>query len=102
MARILVLSCGAGAGHKRPREAAAAAAREAGHESEWQDVLKYTGRLFRALYADSYVWMASNSPQLWGALYKSMGKPAPKPKHNKFLKAIDSVAYRKMMDAVRA
>ncbi|MBI2931037.1 MAG: glycosyltransferase [Planctomycetes bacterium] len=102
--RLLVLSAGCGAGHNRAAEAVDAAAREffPGLASEWVDSLKYTGRVFRALYADSYIWMANHSPALWGMLYSAMGKHAERPTLDRAVKAYDKLAYRKLKEHVEA
>ena len=76
MNRLLLLSASAGAGHNRAAEAVHEWAREAspGTQSEWVDSLKYTNRLFSKVYEKSYFWMASYAPDLWGAVYKQLGK----------------------------
>ncbi len=100
MARLLVLSAGAGAGHNRAAEAVSAAARELGHESEWLDALKYTSRVFNALYADSYVWMVNHSPGVWGYFYKLMGKPRRSPLLDQAVRAYDASHYKSFVKAV--
>ena len=89
MPKLLVISAGAGAGHNRAAEAIRDHAVEAGVEAEWIDALSFTSKVFRTLYADSYVWMASHSPGLWGVLYKMMGERIEQPKLGKLLKAYD-------------
>lgn len=100
MARLLFLSAGAGAGHNRAAEALAAAAAEEGHEARWLDVLKFTSRVFNALYADAYVWMANHSPELWGFFYKLMGKPVRRPALDRLVREYDSRSYKPFMEAV--
>jgi processive 1,2-diacylglycerol beta-glucosyltransferase len=100
LSRLLVLSAGAGAGHNRAAEALRDHGREAGHEAEWLDSLTCTGAVFRTLYAESYIWMASHSPALWGMLYKMMGQRTEQPNFRKLMKAYDSVNYRKLMRRV--
>lgn len=100
MARLLVLSAGAGAGHNRAAEAVAAAAKEEGHEAHWLDALKYTSRVFNALYADAYIWMANHSPEVWGYFYKLLGKPAKQPVLERLVREYDSRSYRNFMEAV--
>ena len=76
MPRILILSASAGAGHNRAAEAIRESAKAycPGVETEWVDTLKYTNKVFAKLYEQSYVWMASYSPSLWGILYKQAAK----------------------------
>ena len=97
MPRLLVLSAGAGAGHNRAAEAVREHAREAGVDAEWFDSLHFTGRVFRTLYAESYIWMASHSPALWGMLYTMMGKRSERPNLRKLMKTYDSMNYRRLM-----
>ncbi|MBI4564649.1 MAG: glycosyltransferase [Planctomycetes bacterium] len=102
MARLLVLSCGVGAGHNRAAEAVDAAARTAGFESRWLDSLSFTGRVFKTLYAQSYVWMASAAPDLWGLLYRRMGRRAGRSPLDKLVQTYDRLSYRKLMNEVTA
>ena len=104
MPRILVLSASAGAGHNRAAEAIRESARAfcPGVETEWIDTLKFTNKLFAKLYEKSYVWMASYSPSLWGALYKAAGKNAEHKKINQLIELHDRLAYRKVMERVEA
>lgn len=76
MTRILVLSASVGAGHNRAAEAIAENARafSPGIEVAWVDSLRYTNRLFAKVYEQSYFWMASYAPNLWGAVYDRMGR----------------------------
>ena len=97
MARLLILSAGAGAGHNRAAEALREHAREEGIDAEWFDSLSFTGRVFRTLYAESYIWMASHSPALWGMLYKLMGKRTEQPNLRKLMKTYDSLNYRRLV-----
>jgi processive 1,2-diacylglycerol beta-glucosyltransferase len=97
MPRLLVLSAGAGAGHNRAAEAVREHAKEAGVDAEWFDSLTFTGRVFRTLYAESYIWMASHSPALWGMLYKLMGSRHEQPNLRKLMKPYDSLNYRRLM-----
>src|SRR5690349_5428761 len=97
MPKLLVLSAGAGAGHNRAAEAVREHAVEAGVGAEWFDSLTFTGRVFRTLYAESYIWMASHSPALWGMLYKLMGSRVEQPNLRKLMKTYDSLNYRRLM-----
>lgn len=102
MARILILSASAGAGHNRAAEAIRESARAycPGVETEWVDSLKYTNKVFAKLYEKSYVWMASYSPSLWGILYKQAGKNAEHKKINQLIELHDRLTYRKLMEHV--
>lgn len=104
MPRILVLSASAGAGHNRAAEAIRESARTycPGVETEWVDTLKYTNKVFAKLYEQSYVWMASYSPSLWGILYKQASKNNEHKKINKVIELHDRLTYRKLMEHVEA
>src|SRR6185436_15299741 len=102
MTRILVLSASAGAGHNRAAEAIRESARaySPGVETEWLDSLKFTNKVFSKLYEKSYVWMASYSPSLWGAIYKEMGKNAQHKNVEKVVELHDRLTYRKLQERV--
>ena len=102
MARLLILSASAGAGHNRAAEAIHESARAycPGVETEWVDSLKYTNRVFAKLYEQSYVWLASYSPSLWGILYKQAGKNVEHKKVDKLVELHDRLTYRKLMKHV--
>ncbi len=101
MARILILSTSAGAGHNRAAEALHewARTRFTGLETTWVDSLKYTNRLFARLYERSYVWMAGRTPSLWGFLYEHSGHH-PERRIHKVVELHDRLAYRKLMQNV--
>jgi len=96
--RILILSASAGAGHNRAAEAIRESAKAycPGVETEWVDSLKYTNKVFAKLYEKSYVWMASYSPTLWGALYKQAGKHPEEKRIDKLIELHDRLTYRKL------
>ncbi len=98
MKRLLILSASAGAGHNRAAEALHAACREyyPDIDAEWADALKYTPRLFRKFYEQSYLWMANHSPTIWGLLYKLTGKKV-RPKSDKILQAYDRMGYARLV-----
>jgi len=102
MTRLLILSASAGAGHNRAAEAIHESARaySPGVETRWVDSLKYTNRLFAKLYEQSYVWMASYSPSLWGILYKQAGKNVERKKIDKVIELHDRLTYRKLIEHV--
>jgi processive 1,2-diacylglycerol beta-glucosyltransferase len=104
MPRILILSASAGAGHNRAAEAIRESAKAycPGVETEWVDTLKYTNKVFAKLYEQSYVWMASYSPSLWGILYKQAAKNNEHKKINQLIELHDRLTYRKLMEHVEA
>jgi processive 1,2-diacylglycerol beta-glucosyltransferase len=100
--RILVLSASAGAGHNRAAEAIRESAKAycPGVETDWIDTLKFTNKVFAKLYEQSYVWMASYAPSIWGMIYKQAGKNAEHKKINQLIELHDKLAYRKVMEVV--
>ncbi len=98
MARLLILSASAGAGHNRAAEALHESAREycPGVETAWVDSLQYTNRLFARLYEKTYHWIASASPALWGLLYQQQGGRGAR-KLDKVIELHDRLTYRKLM-----
>ncbi len=102
MARLLILSASAGAGHNRAAEALHESCRafSPGVESAWVDSLKYTNRVFARLYEQSYVWMASYTPTLWGVLYKQAGKQKDRRRMEKLVELHDRLTYRKLIARV--
>ena len=99
MTRILILSASAGAGHNRAAEAIRESARVycPDVQTEWVDSLKYTNRLFAKLYEQSYMWMASYSPSLWGALYKQTAQNKDRHNLEKMVELHDRLTYRKLI-----
>lgn len=102
MTRILVLSASVGAGHNRAAEAIAENARafSPGIEVAWVDSLRYTNRLFAKVYEQSYFWMASYAPNLWGAVYDRMGRNVERRRLKKAIELYDRLTYRKLMEHV--
>src|SRR4029077_16550961 len=93
------LSASAGAGHNRAAEAIRESALPycPGVDTEWVDSPKYTNRLFSKLYEKSYLWMASYSPSLWGALYKRADKNHDRRNLEKAIELHDRLTYRKLI-----
>jgi processive 1,2-diacylglycerol beta-glucosyltransferase len=75
--RVLILSAAVGAGHVRAAEAleAAFAASSFPGEAHHVDVLRYTNRAFRTLYARGYIELVNKAPDLLGWLYDRFDVP---------------------------
>ena len=75
--RVLILSAAVGAGHLRAAEAldAAFAASSFPGEAHHLDVLHYTNRAFRTLYAQGYMELVNKAPDLLGWLYDRFDVP---------------------------
>lgn len=97
--KIAMLSVSAGAGHVRAAQALAAAAERLGQEVEAVhiDVMELVPRLFRKLYADSYLKLLDLSPTLWGALYRHTDVPRPTSVGSKLRQAIERLNTRKLI-----
>jgi len=73
MKHILVLSVSAGAGHVRAAQALVATAQQNLPQIKMTalDVMDFTPRSFRKVYADSYMKLVDKAPLLWAYLYQS-------------------------------
>jgi len=69
--KILILSVSAGAGHVRAAQAlqAAAAKRQPGVETVHVDLMELVPKLFKTIYADTYIKVVERHPAFWGYLY---------------------------------
>ena len=70
--RLLILSVSAGSGHVRAAEAicAQAALDMPLLEVRHQDLMQMVPRVFRKIYTDFYIALASRLPEAWGWLYR--------------------------------
>jgi processive 1,2-diacylglycerol beta-glucosyltransferase len=77
--RILVLSTAAGAGHVRAAEAVELAVRLAAPQAHVHrvDLMTLTNRLFRYVYAGSYIDMVNKAPNLYGFFYDLLDRRRP-------------------------
>ncbi|MFZ2654352.1 MAG: glycosyltransferase [Victivallales bacterium] len=73
---VLILSVSAGAGHVRAAEALKKTTEEnfPGVNAIHLDVMEFVPRLFRKIYADSYIKVIERSPAVWGFLYNQTDK----------------------------
>jgi processive 1,2-diacylglycerol beta-glucosyltransferase len=69
--KILILSVSAGAGHVRAAQALQAAAEKwyPGVETVHVDVMELVPKLFKSIYADTYLKVVEHHPAFWGYLY---------------------------------
>ena len=75
--RILVLSASAGAGHVRAAQAIERALVATGRVREVRhvDILQYTSKLFRRVYAQAYLDLVNRAPDVLGWLYDYFDEP---------------------------
>ena len=94
---FLIISTSGGAGHTRAAEALvqAAATSRLPIRAEHYDCLDFTSKLFKRMYADSYLQMVNRVPELWGYLYsKSESRPYRK---KQLLEFFDYFNYRQYL-----
>jgi len=75
--RVLILSVSAGAGHQRAAEAmqkAFALVNPSLHVEHF-DMLDFTNQLFRRLYSEAYIDLATHAPEFLGYLYERLDRP---------------------------
>src|SRR5262245_42411315 len=80
--KVLIVSASVGAGHM---QAAAALERafldkEAAREVRHVDILEYTTKLFRAVYADGYRYMVRHMPAVTNWLYDALNGVRERPR----------------------
>jgi processive 1,2-diacylglycerol beta-glucosyltransferase len=103
LGRVLVLSASAGAGHVRAAQALerALAMAQAATEVRHVDVLQYTTKLFRRLYAKAYLDLVTHAPEILGWLYDYLDTPA---KHARLRLAFDQLnatRFIRLLEAYR-
>jgi Monogalactosyldiacylglycerol (MGDG) synthase len=86
--RVLVLSASAGAGHVRAAQALERALVATGRVGEVRhvDILQYTSKLFRRVYAQAYLDLVNRAPEVLGWLYDYFDEPW---KHERVRLALD-------------
>jgi processive 1,2-diacylglycerol beta-glucosyltransferase len=77
MPTLAILSVSAGAGHVRCAEAIKSAAEARGVRATHIDVMELVPKLFRKLYADTYLQVVNRHPALWGYLYHASDRKRP-------------------------
>ena len=88
--RVLILSASAGAGHVRAAQALERAFVATGRVREVRhvDILQYTSKLFRRLYAEAYLDLVNRAPEVLGWLYDYFDVPW---KHERLRLALDKL-----------
>lgn len=101
MTRIAILSVSAGAGHVRAADAIAKAATARGHEAVHVDVMDLVPKVFRKIYAESYLGLVERNPALWGFLYHASDRSRRDSTANRLRRGIEALntrAFRKAID----
>jgi processive 1,2-diacylglycerol beta-glucosyltransferase len=88
--RVLVLSASAGAGHVRAAQALERALIATGRVREIRhvDILQYTSKLFRRVYAQAYLDLVNRAPEVLGLIYDYFDQPG---KHARLRLALDKL-----------
>jgi processive 1,2-diacylglycerol beta-glucosyltransferase len=73
--KVTVYSAAAGAGHIHAADALVSACNARGLDATHVEVLKYTNRVFRGVYADLYKELVNKSPGVLGWVYDSFDRP---------------------------
>jgi processive 1,2-diacylglycerol beta-glucosyltransferase len=67
--KILVIHATAGAGHKKAAEAVYNTLCADGHNARLVDALDYTNPLFKITYPETYTFLVTKFPQVWGVFF---------------------------------
>jgi processive 1,2-diacylglycerol beta-glucosyltransferase len=88
--RVLILSASAGAGHVRAGQALERALVATGRVGEVRhvDVLQYTSKLFRRVYAQAYLDLVNRAPEVLGWMYDYFDEPG---RHARLRLALDKL-----------
>ncbi len=102
MTTVAILSVSAGAGHVRAAEAikAAIAQRHPDHTAVHVDVMDLVPKLFRKLYAESYLKVVDRHPALWGYLYHSADRARPDSTLTKLRQGIERLNTRRFVERI--
>lgn len=103
--KMVILSVSAGAGHVRAAEALTQTAADTlpAWDALHLDVMDFVPKLFRKLYAESYVKIINRHPALWGYMYRKSDRVEDwHSKMKKFRVAVERLNTRKLFKALAA
>jgi len=97
--RILILSASVGNGHVTAAEALRKAfeIKAIAGEIRHEDVLKFTNPLFRRLYANAYLDLVNNMPDVLGWMYDQLDEPWKAEKRRLFFDKLNTQPFVKML-----
>lgn len=75
MTKILIVSVSAGAGHVRAAQAIESYLTDSGHEVKNVDLMDYSKKWFKHIYADKYIDLINEHPKIWKFLFDITDKP---------------------------
>jgi processive 1,2-diacylglycerol beta-glucosyltransferase len=101
--RVLVLSASAGAGHVRAAQALERALVAAGGVQEVRhvDVLQYTSKLFRRVYAQAYLDLVNRAPEVLGWLYDYFDEPGRHERLRLALNKLNATRFVRLLERER-
>jgi processive 1,2-diacylglycerol beta-glucosyltransferase len=100
--RILVLSVSAGAGHVRAAEAIVAHARADFPQLSVRhlDVMQVVPKLFKQIYAELYIKLASGLPEAWGWLYRKTDREPKGSLTEKARRGLQQLCSQRLYDEI--
>jgi processive 1,2-diacylglycerol beta-glucosyltransferase len=101
--RVLVLSASAGAGHVRAGQALERALVATGRVQEVRhvDVLQYTSKLFRRVYAQAYLDLVNHAPEVLGWLYDYFDEPGRYQRLRLALNKLNATRFVRLLERER-
>jgi processive 1,2-diacylglycerol beta-glucosyltransferase len=101
--RVLVLSASAGAGHVRAGQALERALVATGRVQEVRhvDVLQYTSKLFRRVYAEAYLDLVNRAPEVLGWLYDYFDEPGRHERLRLALNKLNATRFVRLLERER-
>ena len=101
--RVLVLSASAGAGHVRAAQALERALVATGRVQEVRhvDVLQYTSKLFRRVYAQTYLDLVNRAPEVLGWLYDYFDEPGRHERLRLALNKLNTTRFVRLLERER-
>lgn len=102
MTTLAILSVSAGAGHIRAAEALKTAAEARGLTAVHIDLMDHVPKIFRKLYAESYLKIVDRHPALWGYLYHAADKQKPDATLTKLRLALERLNTRSFVKYLEA
>ena len=101
--RVLIFSVSAGAGHVRAAEAlrATAAALYPAATVQHVDLMTLVGRVFRQVYAESYIKLVERHPALWGYLYAQTDQQTEDSRLRRLQMAVERLSTTRILACLR-
>jgi processive 1,2-diacylglycerol beta-glucosyltransferase len=103
LGRVLILSASAGAGHVRAGQALERALVATGRVGEVRhvDVLQYTNKLFRRVYAQAYLDLVTRAPAVLGWMYDYFDEPGKYARLRLALDKLNATRFVRLLERER-